>query len=241
MRFSIITVTLNGEKYLAETLASTASQTFKDFEHLIWDGGSQDATLSTARSFPHVSVFEGKDKGLSDAMNQAARLARGEFLLYLHADDLLAHDQVLRDVDGAIRTHRCPWLYGMVKSIDAQGKELGSCSFVPYEKKRLEKYNIISHPACFLSRSLFFERGGFDLSLRYCMDYDLWLRCSSIISPYALAAPLACFRSHPGSLSTSLPLAVADEAYAVRKKYLRGPLAEWRSWRTWKRRRREIL
>ena len=74
MRFSIITVALNAEAYLRETLESTREQQFTDFEHILWDGGSQDKTLEIASSFPHVKIHRGRDGGLSEAMNKGAML-----------------------------------------------------------------------------------------------------------------------------------------------------------------------
>ncbi|MFT5319366.1 MAG: glycosyltransferase involved in cell wall biosynthesis, partial [Chlamydiales bacterium] len=123
MRFSIITITFNSEKFLEYTLQSIAEQDFTDYEHLIWDGGSTDKTLEIARSFPHVKIYEGKDKGISDAMNKGGMLAQGEFLLHLHSDDLLAHPTVLSKVDTFFRQHpQSSWGYGQAEIINSKGK-----------------------------------------------------------------------------------------------------------------------
>lgn len=236
-RFSILTVTLNAAKYLEETLASVATQTFTDIEHIVFDGGSNDNTLEIAASFPHVKIIQGSDRGLSDAMNQAAAAASGDYLLHLHADDRLAHSAALSFVDTALRQHPTfQWLYGQVEVIDKKSSLVKVLPFCPYSRKRLLKYNIISHPATFISKDLFSKVGGFDLSLNYAMDYDLWLRLSALCPPFALPAVLSSFREHKGSLSTSLPLKVADEAYLVRSRYLSCLWDRFKSYRTWKRR-----
>lgn len=241
MRFSIITVTYNAEKYLTDTLNSVVSQEFLEFEHLIWDGGSQDRTLEIAESYPHVKIFRGKDVGISDAMNKGAALAKGEFLLHLHADDLLAHPKTLTIVDTYLKQHpEARWLYGQADVIDAKGMKKRTSPFIPFQHRRLRKYNLITHPATFISRPLFENLGGFDLSLRYCMDYDLWLRCAQVEPAYALPAVLSCFREHPGSLSTKEQVGVADEAYFVRNQYVKNFLERWRSYRTWKKRKKRI-
>ncbi len=64
MRFSLITITYNSERYLKQTLQSVAEQEFKDFEHILWDGGSRDGTLEIARQFPHVTIYQGADSGI---------------------------------------------------------------------------------------------------------------------------------------------------------------------------------
>lgn len=242
MRFSVLTITFNAEAYLTQTLQSVAGQIGVDFEHIIWDGGSRDRTLEIAESFPHVKIFQGKDSGIADAMNRVVQYATGEFILHLHADDLLSHPKALLMADRALRLHPgVEWLYGRVHFINEEGEKLRTSPYELYSAKRLKKYNFISHPATIVSRSLFLKSGGFKANLRYCMDYDLWLRLSYLATPYVLSAPLACFREHTRSLSTSEPIGVADEAYSVRNGYINSPYGRFRSYLTWKKRRQKYL
>lgn len=240
MRFSVITIALNAEKYLEQTLQSVARQTWKDYEHIVWDGGSTDATLEICRQFPHVKVFSGQDSGIADAMNKGASYAQGEFLLHLHADDFLLHENVLSYVHTTLKQHpKVQWLYGQIDRIDSHGEKVSSPAVVPFSKNKLRRYNIISHPATFYSKELFLAVKGFDVSLRYCMDYDLWLRFAKLSQPLVIPSTLACFREHLGSLSTKESLAVTDEAYQVRNRYVRNIWERYRSYCTWKRRRKK--
>ena len=66
------------------------------------------------------------------------------------------------------------------------------------------------------------QAGGFDTSLRYAMDYDLWLRLGKLAHPLQLNTPLAAFREHAGSLSTRNKLAAMREDYAVRMRHTNG-------------------
>jgi glycosyltransferase involved in cell wall biosynthesis len=241
MRFSIITVTYNAEKYLFETLESVASQTFKDYEHILWDGGSSDQTLKIASRFSHLKIVQGKDHGVSDAMNKGAGIARGDFLLFLHADDRLSRLNVLETVDTCLKQHpHVQWLFGLADIIDEHGKKKRTTPFIPFNQAKLRKYNIITHPATYISRELFFQIGGF-ADYKYCMDYDLWLRLSerTKINAFSLSTTLACFREHENSLSTREKLAVTDEAYSVRNRYVRTLSERWKSYRTWKKRRKK--
>ncbi|NGX54982.1 MAG: PGL/p-HBAD biosynthesis glycosyltransferase [Chlamydiae bacterium] len=238
MQFSIITITYNAEKYLRDTLSSVANQNFKDYEHLIWDGGSQDRTFEIIADFPHMKVHEGSDEGIADAMNQGAAKAKGEYLLFLHADDLLAHPGTLALISTSLKQHpEAEWLYGQAHVINSEGEQLRTTRFIPFDHRRLKKYNMITHPATVVSRELFERVGGFQKSLRYCMDYDLWLRLAPLATPFSLPAVIASFREHQNSLSTSEPIAVADEAYRVRNNYVTSPWGRWKSYRTWKKRR----
>lgn len=239
VKFSIVTITYNAAPYLRETLASVASQKFTDFEHILWDGGSKDQTLEIARSFPHLKIYEGKDRGIADAMNLGAALASGDLLLHLHADDLLAHPCVLSMVSRMVDLHpSIEWMYGRADLINSRGEYQRTTPFEPYSYKRLRRYNFITHPATFIKRSLFEKVGGFDPSLKYCMDYDLWLRLAAQAEPMALSTVFASFREHEHSLSCSEPLKVTDEAYCVRNRYVKGLYERYRSYRTWQKRRK---
>lgn len=241
MRFSIITISFNGEKYLAETLESVASQTYRDFEHILWDGGSKDKTISIASSFDHVQIFEGKDEGIADAMNKGAALAKGDFLIFLHADDRLAHSHALEHMATCLHQHpQVKWLYGRAHMIDFKGEILRTTPFEAYTFNRLRKYNFITHPTVAISKNLFDRVGGFEKKLRYCMDYDLWLRLAPFESAFPLASVVACFREHAKSLSTSEPFKVTDEAYLVRNCYVTSAWERFNSYRIWKKRKKKL-
>lgn len=241
MKFSIITITYNAERFLNQTLLSVAQQEGVEFEHIIWDGGSSDNTLDIAKRFEHVKIIEGKDEGIADAMNRGAEHAQGDFLLHLHADDFLVHSTVLLMVQRALRLHpHIEWLYGQADIVDETGGYLRTTPFEPFSIKRLRRYNFITHPATFVSRELFNKVGGFHAQLKYCMDYDLWLRLGQVATPFVLPTTLATFREHQNSLSTKEPLHVADEAYRVRNRYVNTFFERLRSYRTWKKRRKKI-
>lgn len=241
MRFSIITVTLNAEKYLEQTLRSVTGQTFTEYEHIVWDGGSSDRTLEIIEHFPHVRLFSGKDDGISDAMNRGAGFAGGEYIIHLHADDCLAHDRVLEEVDQFLtKLGNPPWVYGRAETIDHEGVYLRTSQLISFDARRLRRYNIITHPATVLSRQLFQDAGGFRTDLKYCMDYELWLRLAKTHVAIAMTVVVAKFRGHQGSLSTRETKGVADEAYRVRNEYVRNLWERFKSYRTWKRRCKKI-
>lgn len=241
MRFSLITITYNSERYLRQTLESVACQEFKDFEHILWDGGSRDGTLDIARQFPHLKIYQGVDSGISDAMNRGAEFAQGDFLLHLHSDDLLAHSKTLSLFDKYLELHpHLKWIYGRAHIIDEMGNLKKTTPYEPFSHKRLLRYNFITHPATLISQELFKSVGGFKKELRYCMDYDLWLRLSCLTKPMGIPSVVSSFREHTHSLSTSEPLKVSDEAYQVRKCYTRSIWDRYRSYRVWKKRRSKI-
>ena len=86
-KISVVTPCFNSAKTIRETLASVASQDFRDWEHIVMDGGSKDDTLAILRDFPHLKVVSEKDEGHYDAMNKGIARATGEYIVILNADD----------------------------------------------------------------------------------------------------------------------------------------------------------
>jgi glycosyltransferase involved in cell wall biosynthesis len=99
-KVSIITVVYNGASVLPFTLESVKAQTFTDYEYIIIDGASEDGTLDVIKAnekYITTWVSE-KDKGLYDAMNKAILLARGEYLWFINAGDLIYEPQTLEKI-----------------------------------------------------------------------------------------------------------------------------------------------
>ena len=121
MKLSIVTINYNNAEGLRKTLASVASQTFRDFEHIIVDGGSTDESVEIIREYadneairlensktdnlassPHhlitlspITWISEKDRGIYDAQNKGIRLAHGEYCYFLNAGDTFCADDVL--------------------------------------------------------------------------------------------------------------------------------------------------
>jgi glycosyltransferase involved in cell wall biosynthesis len=176
--FSIITVTLNAERYLEEALESVRSQTFRSFEHIVVDGGSTDGTLSIISRFgDHLASWISEpDAGLYDAFNKGVRLAQNDIIAFLNADDCYADPGVLEAVAEVMRQDpSCVAVYGKIEKRGASsalrqvfGRAFGREDFV--------RGYMPPHPAFFVRRSAFERIGGFDLAYRSASDFDWVLR-----------------------------------------------------------------
>jgi glycosyltransferase involved in cell wall biosynthesis len=87
---SLITPCLNARAHIAEMLASVRAQSGVAFEHIVLDAGSTDGTHDLLASCPGIRLVAGPDAGSHDAMNKGIRLARGEIIGFINADDLYA-------------------------------------------------------------------------------------------------------------------------------------------------------
>ena len=173
---SIITITYNASAEIEPTMISVASQTFRDFEHIIVDGASTDDTLSKARKFPGVRILSEKDSGLYDAMNKGLDLARGEYVLFLNAGDTFHSDKVLEAYAERASRHD-DIIYADTVIVDSDRHIIGKRHLtapVTLDSKSFSKGMLICHQAFMVRREL---APKFDLKYRFSSDYDWTVRC----------------------------------------------------------------
>lgn len=209
---SVITVVFNGRRFLAETFASVRAQTYAPIEHWVIDGGSRDGTVDLIRE--HQAQLAGwisePDKGIADAFNKGVARARGEYLLFLNADDAFARPQAVADLMEAARAHGWPdVVYGDITIHDGESGELMYRVGEPYSRARLLDGNVLTHPSMLMHRRYFERYGNFDISYRVCMDYDLFLR--GIPETGALHVDTVVTRMRSGGVSVRQRAWVVDE------------------------------
>jgi glycosyltransferase involved in cell wall biosynthesis len=224
-KISVITVTLNSERFLAECLASVAAQGDSLYEHIIVDGGSTDATVDIimrhASSDTRVRWVSEPDRGISDAMNKGVALSTGDVITHLNSDDFYAYPHILSSVINCFsRNPSYAWLTGGFTFVSEAGTFLRDIRVRRYSLRRLVRGNILLHPSTFIKRDLFNAVGGFDLSLSYCMDYDLFLKLGSLTPPLIVDKQLSCFRAHAASRSVANSELAYAEEFRVRMNYL---------------------
>lgn len=95
MKFSVIVVCLNPGEKLNQTLDSILMQTYQDYEIVVKDGGSRDGSVEQMRSDERIRLFQEKDTGIYEAMNQAVGHTAGDFVLFLNCGDIFYDNTVL--------------------------------------------------------------------------------------------------------------------------------------------------
>ena len=228
MKISIITCTWNSEPWLAESIASVAVQDYQDIEKVFVDGGSTDGTIDRIKSVAgNVRLVEGIRGGISRAMNEGVKVATGDVIAHLHSDDLYIGHDVLSKVAANFLKSESEWLYGRLKTIENGHIRENDFETRPYSWAALIRRNIVPHPATFMRRKSFLELGGFDETLRYAMDYDLWLKAAKRGAPIQLHDYLSAFRFHDRSLSTTNARATHAEEWKVRMRHAEPGMIEY--------------
>ena len=121
MKVSIITVTLNSEKYLEDCINSVARQNYKNIEHIIIDGKSTDGTLKIIRQHStHISCWISEtDRGMYDAINKGLKMATGDIVGILNSDDMFASADSVRSIVDCFESTNTDSVYGNLVYVDA--------------------------------------------------------------------------------------------------------------------------
>ena len=204
---SVIIPTYNRAAWVKEAAASVLDQTFRDYELMVVDDGSTDATLETLVSLDgHLKVLRReRRRGVSAARNLGAAVARGDWLAFLDSDDLWLPDKLARQVDYlkaypelVICQTEEIWMRNGVRVNPPQThRKMGGDIFLQSLKRCS-----VSPSAVMLRRRLFEDLGGFDETLPAAEDYDLWLQVAWRHPVGLVPEPLVIKRGgHPDQLS----------------------------------------
>jgi glycosyltransferase involved in cell wall biosynthesis len=180
---SVIIPTFNRAHRIARAVASVLYQTFTDYEILVIDDGSEDATPETLRPFRSRvrCITHSRNRGVSAARNTGIRESHSPLVAFLDSDDYWLPDKLAAQI---------AFLSGRPEAVACQTEERWIRRGVRVNpmKKHLKpsgqifepslKLCVVSPSAVVLKRSLLEEVGLFDENFPVCEDYDLWLRIS---------------------------------------------------------------
>lgn len=180
MKLSVVTVCLNAEETIAETIQSVNSQNYDDYEHLIFDGGSTDKTIDIINDYnsEKIRLIQGIDSGIYDALNQAAKCASGKYICFLNADDLFASSDVLSLVADAAQRLGVKVVYGDLQFVKRNDTSQIVRNWVSgsFSIDKVLYGWMPPTPTVFLNRMILEEGDLFDTRYQISGDYDFFLR-----------------------------------------------------------------
>ncbi len=171
--FSVIAVSLNAGTVIRATIDSVLRQSCGDFEIIVKDGGSEDATLAQIPPDNRIRIFVRQDTSVYDAMNQAVAQARGKYLIFMNCGDCFAGSQVLeqaRDFIAAKRLSDSDAVYGDCRT------DSGLLPQNPNVDRKHFLKEGLCHQSVFFGKKLFDKFGNYDTAFRICADYEIMTR-----------------------------------------------------------------
>lgn len=210
----------NSGSFLNRAITSVLSSGGPPLELVIQDGLSNDDTHDVVRrwSDPRMRFVSEPDEGQAHAVNRAIERARGNWILWLNADDELTPEGLSRLWEAA--TPDCDVVHGDWALIDEQGEVMRRYHCAPLDYDRLLRFGAyVYNGAVLVRRSIFHRVGMLDPALHYCMDLELMLRVSRDASVRSCSDVVALLRVQPESKSVTQAWSSFVEGWRVAGRY----------------------
>jgi glycosyltransferase involved in cell wall biosynthesis len=246
-KISVCIDSFNYGRFLAQAIESVLTQSFRDFEVVVLDDRSTDDSFAIAQSFAagdgRVRALQSEQNlGMVRNRNACLRLARGEYVKWLHADDFLCTPDALRQMSEALdRNHAISLVAAARQIVDEDGRPIETWSC--FEETRplagttvitrclFEQRNLIGGPSAVMFRRALATR-GFDEAFFVMADLEMWFHLLEQGCFAYIAEPLCAFRQH-GVQQTEkdrTSLAPALENRELLRRYLDRPYVRFRRW-----------
>ena len=211
MKVTLITACYNSAGTIRTAMESVLSQKGVDVEYIVVDGGSKDGTVDIIKEYADKTLnsqlltpnftfrwLSESDKGMYDAINKGIKMATGDIIGILNADDVLASDETLKRIaeafesggvkSGGVRSggvgERVDCVYADIRfvregeSVEAlrKAKSVRYCSAAKWRRWMFRFAAMVPHPSFYVRRECFERLGGYSLDYRICADFELELR-----------------------------------------------------------------
>lgn len=177
--FSIVMVNFNYGRFLETAIQSVLRQSCQDFELIVVDGGSRDESVEIIERHADRLAWwcSEPDKGQSDAFNKGFARARGRFLTWVNADDVMFPGALERIKAGILQRPGGEWFVAGCFWLDPDLRVIRCTNARRFSRWRAQYGEIpVWAPSSFFSKALYDRVGGVDVDFHYMMDTELWLR-----------------------------------------------------------------
>lgn len=222
MKLSIVTPSYNSERFLDECIQSVRNQDYPDVEHLVIDGCSTDNTLDILKKNDHLTWISEPDKGQSDALNKGFKMANGDILGWLNADDYY-QPNVFATVMAAFEKHpEADVIYGNWSFVGENGALIKKFQTVPYSLPAIVYYGpYLGSTALFFRKELIEEGILIDPRFKFVMDWEWYARLGSLGKKFKfLNRNFANFRIHGDNMSLKFRNMSEMDKYYTRARQL---------------------
>jgi glycosyltransferase involved in cell wall biosynthesis len=178
LKISLITVVYNAQATIHRCIESVLAQNYTNVEYIVIDGGSTDGTCQIIQRYnPYITIAVSEaDNGIYDAMNKGIKLATGDIVGTLNADDFFADNNVLSNVAKTFVQNDTGTVYGNLEYLDPKGKIIRKWKSGEYKEGLFNWGWMPPHPTFYCKRLLFEKFGAYNLQYGTAADYELMSR-----------------------------------------------------------------
>jgi glycosyltransferase involved in cell wall biosynthesis len=175
-KISIVTPSFNSAKFIEDCIQSVLNQNYPNFEHIIIDGGSTDGTIDILTKYPHLNWISENDKGQSDALNKGFKMASGDLIGWLNADDYYINGTFKLVRTYFLSNPKIDVLYGNCQFVDENKNFISKSKTISINKFLLVNRFYIPSTSTFMKKNIFDQNEFINTSLHYVMDKEFFLR-----------------------------------------------------------------
>jgi len=180
LRVSIITIVRNNRATMEDCVKNVLSQSYKEIEYIVVDGGSNDGTIDIIQAYhERISQWISEpDQGIYDAMNKGIEMATGQVIGFLHSSDVYAHPRVIEEVARVFEKSNVSSVYGDLQYVDKENlnRVIRNWKSSPYRHGKFRQGWMPPHPTFFVRKEIYEKYGYFNTDFRIAGDYELMLR-----------------------------------------------------------------
>ncbi len=205
-RLSIIMTVYNAAPFLRQSIGSILAQSYEDFEFVIIDDGSTDASIEIIREFrdSRIRYLRSEHRGRVASLNKACRIAEGMFIAIADADDISHPDRLSMQLRHFERYPDCDVVGSWVQVIDREGNDVLLRKY-PTEPSLIADTMpyacSVAFPGSMFRRSIITSENPFNSSYLVAHDLDFWLRLLPQSRFHNLPEPLLQYRISADSLA----------------------------------------
>jgi hypothetical protein len=208
---SVIMSAYNAEEFIGAAIESVLSQTFRDFEFLIVNDGSKDATKQIVERYAardsRIRLIDRENRGLIFSLNQLIQEARGELLARMDADDVSHPERLARQAAFMAAGPACgvvgSWAHRMGGDSAVWPGYVYKYPITPAEVRAAIGYAcVMMHPTVMYRRDTVRSVGGYHPGFHYAEDFDLWLRMVDFTELHNIPEPLLTYRTHGDQITS---------------------------------------
>jgi len=182
LKISVITVCLNCEKTIEDTINSVINKDYNDIEYIIIDGKSEDNTLNILKKYEHKisKVISEKDHGIYDGINKGIQLASGEIISLIHGNDVFSDSNVLSRV--ALNFKKNNDIDLLIGDITFKKNLMEKNTLRYYSSKSFKPWMLRigfspPHTSSFITKQTYEKVGFYDTSFKIAGDFEFFIRC----------------------------------------------------------------
>lgn len=235
-KITVLMPVYNGEQYLREAIESILNQTYKEFEFLIINDGSTDSSRNIILSYKDNRIRlinNEKNIGLTKSLNKGIKLANGEFIARMDADDISLPERLRKQLDYMKQNPRVGFCGTWYKNFNNINRIVKTPQKLENIRVSLFFKNSLGHSTVMIRKEHLLVNGlYYDESMEKAQDYSLWVRLSEYTECYNLPEVLQLYRVYPEQISISSRKSQDNNAdhvrlYQLKKIGIKPTQSEW--------------